>query len=175
MVTQREIARRVGLDVSTVSKILTRRAGTSFCPATVDRVFQTARALRYDLSNIKHFHRRQHERFPVNLPGKLSIYYRRGGVIHDQGTCTIRDLSAGGAALTHLVLRQGGLPLEPFQIGLRARSKSMVDDELRGDPVRFTFEEGHPLMAVQFQRLIPDREARLLEAISRFIPRLQSR
>ena len=38
--TQVEIARRVGLDVSSVNKILNRRPGPVFKKSTVDKVFK---------------------------------------------------------------------------------------------------------------------------------------
>lgn len=50
MATQLEIARQVGLDVSSVNKILNRVAGPKFKKTTVALVFQAAREIGYDLS-----------------------------------------------------------------------------------------------------------------------------
>jgi DNA-binding LacI/PurR family transcriptional regulator len=47
-VTQLQVARMVGLDVSSVNKILNRRKGPVFKKETVDRVFKVARQLGYD-------------------------------------------------------------------------------------------------------------------------------
>lgn len=48
--TQLEIARRCGVDVSSVNKILGRKRGPKFHEDTVYKVFETARALGYDFS-----------------------------------------------------------------------------------------------------------------------------
>lgn len=50
MSTQAEIAERVGLDVSTVNKILNRVEGPVFREETIKMVFSTARSLMYDFS-----------------------------------------------------------------------------------------------------------------------------
>lgn len=47
--TQVDIARRVGLEVSSVNKILNKAPGTSFKKSTVAMVFRVARQLGYRL------------------------------------------------------------------------------------------------------------------------------
>ena len=54
--TQVEVARKVGLDVSTVNKILNRRAGPVFKKATVEKVFKVAKQLGYSLDQLKRSH-----------------------------------------------------------------------------------------------------------------------
>jgi len=48
MVTQTEIAKAVGLDVSSVNKILNRCRGPVFRKETIRSVFKTAREMGYD-------------------------------------------------------------------------------------------------------------------------------
>lgn len=48
MVTQIEIAKVVGLDVSSVNKILNRRQGSKFRKETVSHVFKVARRMGYN-------------------------------------------------------------------------------------------------------------------------------
>ena len=57
-VTQLEIARRVGLDVSSVNKILNRRPGPVFKKETIKQVFKVARELGYDFTRLKYHHKR---------------------------------------------------------------------------------------------------------------------
>lgn len=52
MVTQVEIARRVGLDVSSVNKILNQAAGPVFRKETIERVFRVAKRLGYNLNRV---------------------------------------------------------------------------------------------------------------------------
>lgn len=49
MVTQSTIAREVGIDVSSVNKILNQVPGAKFRKDTVARVFRVARRVRYNL------------------------------------------------------------------------------------------------------------------------------
>ncbi len=56
MVTQVEVARRVGLDVSSVNKILNRCVGPVFRKETIRLVFKTAKEMGYNLHRPnKHF------------------------------------------------------------------------------------------------------------------------
>lgn len=50
MVTQSDIARRVGIDVSTVSKILSKTRGPVFRPDTIAAVFKVARDMGYNIA-----------------------------------------------------------------------------------------------------------------------------
>ena len=65
MVTQSEIARQLGLDVSSVNKILNRRSGPVFRTETVERVFEVAQRMGYNLDKLKHHHKREHPRRPI--------------------------------------------------------------------------------------------------------------
>lgn len=47
MVTQSDVAKRVGLEVSSVNKILNKRPGATFKTETVERVFAVAEELGY--------------------------------------------------------------------------------------------------------------------------------
>lgn len=67
MVTQQEIARRAGLGVSSVNRILSKRVGPRFRKDTVARVLRIARELGFDFGQLKHSHRRRHERQPSGI------------------------------------------------------------------------------------------------------------
>jgi len=132
MITQVELARTLGLDVSTVNKILNRRPGMRFRKETVRQVFQMAKSLGYDFNRIKHPHRRRHLRQSSHVTSELRIY-TLAGALHEQGVAVIRDLSAGGALVTDVNLPSARLPITPFTVGLKAQS---LASELRGRVVR---------------------------------------
>jgi transcriptional regulator with XRE-family HTH domain len=67
-VTQLEIARRVGLDVSSVNKILNRRPGPVFKKDTIKQVFKVARELGYDFTRLKYHHKRAQAASPDGHP-----------------------------------------------------------------------------------------------------------
>lgn len=148
MVTQVEIARRVGLDVSSVNKILNRRPGPVFRKDTIKKVFKVARELGYDFGRLKYQHRRRHPRREVALGAELSIY-GKDGRLYDQGVATIRDISLCGARISDVTLPLGSIPVEPFTIGLRPMQKPVDDLELQGHIVRI-HANGAVSFGVQF-------------------------
>ncbi len=135
MVTQSEIAREIGLDVSSVNKILNRRSGPVFRNDTVKKVFQVAQELGYDLSRLKHHHRRNHPRRPIKVDAELSIY-KKDGHLFDRGTAKITNLSLSGAMVSEVLLPQNALPVDPFVVRLNPRSRPLNEVELKGEIVR---------------------------------------
>jgi transcriptional regulator with XRE-family HTH domain len=135
MVTQLEIARRCHLDVSSVNKILNRRAGAAFRKETVRKVFKTARKLGYDFGRLKFQHRRRFPRKDVSVKAEFYIYHA-DGALYDQGVATIRDISLGGARVCELALPLASLPIQAFSIGLRPMHGPADGVELRGRIVR---------------------------------------
>ncbi len=140
MVTQIELARRLGLDVSSVNKILNRRQGPVFRPETVKRVFKVARELGFDFNKLKFHHRRRHPRRQVAIATEIYLYTRDGS-LYDQGVATLRDLSQCGARISDIALPHNTLPTEPFSITLRPMVGPLDDVEIRGQIVRLHMEE----------------------------------
>jgi transcriptional regulator with XRE-family HTH domain len=144
MVTQVEIARRIGIDVSSVNKILNRRQGPVFRKETVQKVFRIAREMGYDFGRLKFQHRRRHPRREISVGAEISIYHRDGS-LYDQGVATIRDISLCGARVTDVTLPLGSLPVEPFSVGLRPMQRPVDDLEIPGKIVRI-----HPTETVSY-------------------------
>lgn len=147
MVTQQEIARRVGLDVSSVNKILNKRVGPRFQKDTVTRVFKAARELGFDFSRLKFGHRRRHDRKPLDLSAVVAIYTPSGALV-EEGTGVVRDFSPGGARLSKIVLPSGRLPLKPSVVRLRFK-KGGREEEFQGRIIRFNLAEESEV-AVEF-------------------------
>ena len=116
-VTQAEIARRLGLDLTSVNKILHCVPGLKWRKETVKAVFDTAREIGYDLDKIKFRHNRAYPRVPVDLPATVEIVLSDDAVV-DKGTARIKDLSLGGACLAELKLKRDSLPIEPFFVNI---------------------------------------------------------
>ena len=138
MVTQQEIARRAGLDVSSVNKILNKRVGPRFRKDTVARVLRIARELGFDFGRLKHSHRRRHERQPLGVAAGVTVY-REDGTLVEEGKGVLRDLSRGGARLSDVSLPSGKLPIIPFELRLRWR-KGAREESARGRVVRLDLE-----------------------------------
>jgi transcriptional regulator with XRE-family HTH domain len=134
-VTQLEIARRVGLDVSSVNKILNRRPGPVFKKDTIKQVFKVARELGYDFTRLKYHHKRAQQRRPIAIPLELSIY-NSDGTLFDKGAAVIKDVSLSGALLTAVVLPQQSIPLRPHTIGIRMLDGALKGVEIMARPIR---------------------------------------
>src|SRR5438874_2731658 len=148
MVTQLEIGRRVGIDVSSVNKILNKKPGAVFRKETIRKVFRVARDLGYNLDRLKHQHRRQHPRRSADFPLELSIYLA-DGTLFDRGQAVMRDVSLSGALLSGIILTPDkGIPLRPHSIGIRLLDGPLKDLEIRSRPVRFLGREGAIHLAV---------------------------
>jgi len=148
-VTQKDIARQVGLDVSSVNQILHRRPGTSFSARKVREVLQAARELGYDLSRLSHAHHRRHVRKPAMVAVDISVY-RADGALFDRGTGVIRNLSVSGAFLIALVLSRRAIPLGPHTVGIRPLGGTPRLPELLGRIIRFDHAGGSIGVAVEF-------------------------
>jgi hypothetical protein len=158
--TQVEIARRVGLDVSSVNKILNRRRGPVFKQTTVDKVFRVAKQLGYSFDRLKRTHRRSHERRTANFPGKLAVYGTDGSRF-DQGACTVSDIAVCGASLIDVKLPKGKLPVEPFTILLEMTGKREELIGVRGRVVRLRHDGKSLRLGIAFQDVGPDLEAKI--------------
>jgi hypothetical protein len=151
MTTQRDIARKLGLDVSSVSKILNQKPHAVFKKETVTLVHDVARALGYDFGKLKHRHRRAEARKAMETPLELSIYLA-GGRLLGRGNAVMRDVSLSGALLSGIVLPGNlGIPLAPHSVGIRLLEGPLKELEIRGKPVRFVQRGRAVELAVAFE------------------------
>lgn len=116
-VTQEAIAKKVGLDRSTVSKILNGRASDFVSHKTVERVLDAARGLGYDFTRLRHTHSRQFERADMSLTSEFDIILTNGEIF-DSGKAIVRNISEGSALITNVASSKSSLPMEPFSISL---------------------------------------------------------
>jgi len=156
--TQVEIARRAGLDVSSVNKILNRRPGPVFKKATVDKVFRLAKKMGYSLDRLKRSHGRLHERHKAGFPGKLAIHGKDGSP-YDQGNCVVSDIAACGASLVDVELPKGKFPVEPFTIRLALTGTKDELIEIRGRVVRLNHDGKSLRLGIAFLDVGPALEA----------------
>lgn len=161
MITQRQIARRCGIDVSSVNKILRRKKGSVFKRRTVERVLKVAQALGYDFGRVKHTHRRQHPRTETNLRVELSIYLE-DGKLFDRGSATVREISLSGACLSGIELPRRSLPITAHTLGLRALDGPLGNLELLGRPIRLNQRGSELSLAVEFDRNEEDKARQFL-------------
>jgi transcriptional regulator with XRE-family HTH domain len=148
MVTQAEIARLAGIDVSSVSKILNRVQGPIFREETIRKVFQLAHELGFTFEQLKH-RTRKDERKKAGFPSELALYAPDGSLI-DRGHCTVADIAIGGASITEIELVKGRLPLRPLTVTLDFMSNGSPI-EVRGQVVRMNETNGSLSLGIAFQ------------------------
>jgi transcriptional regulator with XRE-family HTH domain len=150
-VTQVEIAEKLGLDVSSVNKILHGVPGLKWKEETVRAVFDAARELGYDLDKIKFRHNREYPRIPTALPAQIEVELP-DKVIVDRGTAKIKNLSLGGARLTEIKLEKDSIPIEPFFLLVHPKGVAFKSEPLRAQVVRLTMN-GRVEFGVKFQNI----------------------
>lgn len=126
-VSQQDIADKLSLSRTTVTKILNRDPNYSAAEKTRNLVFKTAEELGYDFSTIRRPFKRQHGRKGAGVEANLVILLKSGEVF-DEGEGLVKDISAGGARLAQVSMHRGVLPLKPFTLTLRVKGISDLKD-----------------------------------------------
>jgi len=162
-VTQEDIAKRVGLSRTTVTKILNRDPSYITNEETRRKVFKAAEELGYDFNQIRRPFRRRYGRVDVNAEGNIVVVFKNGEMF-DKGTATIKNIGAGGALLTDINLPKRVLPLRPFSIILRIKELKELEDLVgECEVVRFAELEGEDVqIGVRFIS-ISDRDRKRIK------------
>jgi transcriptional regulator with XRE-family HTH domain len=116
-VSQKDIAEYLGIDRSTVTKVLNRDPRYSASEKTRELIFRTAERLGYDFTAIRRPFKREYGRVDVSARGRIELL-NEDGSLFDEGEATITNLSIGGALLTEMRTGMMMLPLKPFSIRL---------------------------------------------------------
>jgi transcriptional regulator with XRE-family HTH domain len=114
-VSQKDIAEYLGIDRSTVTKVLNRDPRYSASEKTRELIFRTAERLGYDFTAIRRPFKREYGRVNVAAKAKIELL-NEDGSLFDEGDAIITNLSIGGALLTNMRTGMMMLPLKPFSI-----------------------------------------------------------
>jgi hypothetical protein len=128
--TKKEIADHLGLDRSTVSKILNHYNRDRFSRATVERVEEAARQLGYMKAQ-----RRESPRQEASANARFRIFLGNGTPF-SEGTGVIKDFSANGFLLGRVQLQGEHLPAVPHYYLVEVQDGSLTGLEYRCRPVR---------------------------------------
>lgn len=162
MVTQAEVARDAGVDLSTVNRILNRRSAHAFREQTVRKVLSAARRLGFRFGRLRHFHRRRVERVPVTIDCKLSIY-RQDLTLFDEGRCVLKDLSPLGAFVADVSLAREAFPTGVTRVVITPLDGPLGGLDLRGLIVRFYARKptGYGVEFVKLPEVVRKKVSRL--------------
>lgn len=160
-VSHDDIAKRLGLARSTVTKILNQLPSNRASAATVKKVFDTARELGYNFHQLRNIHRRKSERMPVDMEVSVEILSKRGREVAAQGTATLCNISLDGALISKLALDDGaGLPVSPFVVVLECQSQPLAGVTALADIVRLTAKDELE-MGLAFLEMSDESKSRL--------------
>ena len=151
-VSQKDIAEYLGMDRSTVTKVLNRDPRYSASEKTRDLIFRTAERLGYDFTAIRRPYKREYGRIEINARGMVMLQ-TEDGALFDEGQATIRNLSIGGALLTGIRTSKMVLPLTPFRLKLRLVDvPELADLDGECELVRISERDvrGEPQLGVRF-------------------------
>jgi len=115
--TQEDIARKLGIDRTTVSKVLNNAPGTYVGERTRVRIFDIARKLGYNFSRLRHTHRRNADRRIVQIPAQVQIVLW-DGTVYASGEAALVNLSADGAMVADIQIKPPSIPIKPCYMTL---------------------------------------------------------
>ncbi|MHC4777905.1 MAG: PilZ domain-containing protein [Planctomycetota bacterium] len=162
-VSQAEIASRLGLARSTVTKILNQFPNNRASKETIKQVFKAAREMGYDFSRLRNIHRRRALRKKVDLPVELRLTMSDTQEIYDTGSAVVRDLSPYGALLEHVRTGKGSLPLASFIMEMKF-SGPLAGVIVKARVIRFVSEESVQV-GLDFIDVSSEAERQIIEII----------
>jgi len=151
-VNQQAIADFLGLDRTTVTKILNRDPKYSASEATKERVFRAAEILGYDFTTIRRPFKREYGRTELNSAAEMTITLE-DGTVFDSGAAVVKNLSIGGALLKDIQLEKQVLPLKNFTILIKMKDLPNLADLVgECEVVRLagSSDTGEPELGVRF-------------------------
>ena len=164
-VTQADIAERVGVDRTSVNKVLNRYPRHNISPETAANIWKVARELGYDFKKIRRDpERRKYPRRPVDMNVDVEILLE-DDTVYDTGTGVVRDLSLSGVRLCDLDTSKRSLPVDNFRCKVFIKEPPLEGMSLEGVFMRMqmggTVEFG--LVVKNLGREDKDRLIRYLE------------
>ena len=131
-VSQQDIADKIGVDRTTVNKVLNRYPHHKIPAKTIDLILEAADEIGYNIERLrKSPDRREHTRKAVDLRADLTFYLEDRS-IYDRGTGQVRDLSLAGALLSEIETSKQNLPIARFTCMLTIKEKTLEGLVLEG-------------------------------------------
>lgn len=169
-VTHQDIADKLGLSRTTVTKIINRDPNYGTSDELRRRVYEVAEELGYDFSQIRRPFRRRYGRADVDVSADVSLVLD-DGTVFDSGTAKVTNICEGGVFLTDVKLGKGSLPLKSFQLKVRIRAI----DQMEGvtgtcELVRFdeTDKNGAVQLGMRFTDIAKKDRKRIQAYVSQF-------
>jgi hypothetical protein len=168
MVKKIEIAKKLGLHVATISRILNQVPDYRASKETVRRVFKVARDMGYDFERQKRFYQRKYRRTTTNARVKLRARLSDGTVItHD---ARMVNMGKGGVLLADFHPRIVTIPMQEENLVLEIVSGRLKGIKAACEVVRVGRYNRSFGICVQAKGLTPDDSARMEEYIDLSCP-----
>ncbi|MEW6357477.1 MAG: helix-turn-helix domain-containing protein [Planctomycetota bacterium] len=162
-ITHEEIAEKLKLARSTVTRILNNDPTYRASQKTRKKVLTLAKEMKYDFGNLRRIHRRRFERIPVDIPVYVKILLP-DDTVFDEGHAKMLDLSPVSALIGEFRLHKQVMPVTNFSLGVDVLEGELSALRLRGRIARISLAEGVQ-MGVEFI----DAEREVLDRIAKFL------
>lgn len=163
-VTQKDVAAYLGLNQTTISRILAGTPRFTYSEQTRSKVFEAATRLGYLHPAVVKTEKRSSLRHPLPAQAHIKILLRDGKV-YSTYTAELVNLNKTGVLLKGLAGKKRALPLEPFMLELEFNSPLLGEMRAQARPVRFSQDNGTLGLGVAFVGLSEEQHAK----IERFI------
>lgn len=160
-VTQYDLAKQLGLNQATISKILTGYALDTFPEATKKKVFAAAKKLGYVHTALITPKRRVSPRKRLETTAQVKIVLADGSIF-GEFRARVGDIAAAGMLLEDLEGEKRYLPIDPFVMEIETAGAQLGGLKVKGIPVRFDRgEDGKLGFAIELFDLTEDDKQRI--------------
>ncbi len=151
-VTQKDVAGHLGLNQTTISRILAGTPKFTYSAETRSKVFDAATKLGYLHPAVVKTEKRSSSRFP--LPGQAHVkIFLHDGRAYASYTAQMVNVNRTGLLLKDFVGKKRSLPLESFHLEVEFATPQLGPFKAKARPVRIHQENGTLGLGVAFLAL----------------------
>ncbi|MBI3267755.1 MAG: helix-turn-helix domain-containing protein [Planctomycetes bacterium] len=160
-ITQYDLAKQLGLNQATISKILTGYALDTFPEGTKKKVFSAAKKLGYVHPALITPKRRISPRKRLEAMAHVKVVLADGSLFAEF-RARLGDVGATGMLLEDLEGEKRYLPIDPFLMEVEVSGPDLAGLRVRGNPVRFErTEDGKLGFAIEMMDLTEEDKVRI--------------
>ncbi len=159
-VTQKDVAAYLGLNQTTISRILAGTPRFTYSEQTRSRVFEAATRLGYLHPAVVKTEKRSSMRQPLPAAAQVRIYLQDGRLFCSYGAQLV-NINRTGMLLKDFEGKKRVVPLETFTLEVEFDVQPLGDMKIKARPVRFHQDNGVMGLGVAFLALTEDQTARI--------------
>lgn len=168
-VTQKDVAAYLGLNQTTISRILAGTPRFTYSEQTRSRVFEAATRLGYLHPAVVKTEKRSSLRQPLPAPAQVRIHLQDGKLFCAYDAQLV-NINRTGALLKDFTGKKRVLPLETFTLEIDFDAPPLGDMKVKARPVRFHQDNGTIGLGVAFLGLTEEQVGKIDTFLASQIP-----